>query len=234
MTAPIATGFPDWARQASEAQVLEINDNNVTVSTNVIYPVRYVGNAKSLMAWAQPITKPCRFALRFWGDKAATVLMDTYAIDCETLLTARQPIPILGPYMDGYISPASAGSYEYTFQLWRIPAPGVFAGEVVEAAVFSQHNTAIGGSAGASLLPTTVQEGPISWTMSMTGGNWSASLFVRDYLGQKTFIDFMDNTTPLGSRRELWVPPMTIQVDIGNNNVAAQTYNLVMSRKYNT
>lgn len=234
MTAPIPQGFPDWARQASEAQVLEVNDNNVNNNGTVFYPLRYVGNAKSLMVWANPTTKPCRFALRFFGDAAGVFVMDNYSMDCEALAVIRQPVPILGPYMDAFVQPASAGGFSYTFQVWRNPTAGTFAGPQVETAVFSQHNTAIGGSAGASLLSTNVQEGPLTWTMSMTGGNWSVSLFLRDIFGTKTFIDFMDNTTPLGSRRELWVPPMTIQADIGNNNVAAQTYNLVMSRKYNT
>jgi hypothetical protein len=234
MTAPVSAGYPDWGRQASEAQVLEINDTGVVGNGVQIYPIRYIGNAKELYVLANPSTFGCNFNVSFYADAGGIEVLGSHSIHCQQSDIARQPLPILGPYMGASVFPSGGGNFSYSFLVWRTPAPGTLIGVAGDIVVFGQTGSAIAGTGGVTLLSPNVTEGPISWSFFMTGGNYIATLFARDYVGNKTPLDRVDNATASRDRRTLWVPPQTIQIDITNNNAAAQTFDLFMSRKHNT
>lgn len=233
MTSPILVGYPDWGRQESESQVLEINDNNVTKSASVFYPIRPVTNAKALMVWMNPTTLPVRAGLRFYGDANGIFIMDEYQIDCQVNNVARQPVPILGPYMDAFIEPQGAGSYNYTFQVWRIPTAGYFAGPNIEKALFSQVIQSIAASTTVTLINNQVMESEIYWTVQMSGGNWITKLAARDITGADTPIDYVDSGGSVLGQRKCYAPPMTIVALVQNLSTAVQSYTLVATRGFN-
>lgn len=233
MTAPVIGGYPDWVRQQSNSQVLEVNDVAVVKNGAFFYPNRYVGNAQWLTVWANTLTFAVQIEIRFWADAGGTILIERYTISIGTGGVARQPVPILGPFMDVVIDPSGAGNYTYSLQIVRSGVKGVFAGSNIEQAVFSQNNTAIAGSTNTTLTSLVVKEGWATWTSNMTGGSWAVVVFTTDYLGTNTLLDFMDNTVTPFNRRRVYLPPSTISVQVSNFAVGAQTYRLFMTREYN-
>lgn len=231
MTQPLGVGFPDFARQASEAQVLEINDNNVTGNGSVFYPGRYVGNAKALMVWANPTTMPCEFLLRFSGDQAGTIPMDNFTFDADSLLVARQTVPILGPYMSAVVEPKAAGNFQYTFQVWRVPAPGNFQGGPSYQSSASQFNTAVGAGATVDTTDFMVAGTPVTWSVSCTAASWQASVISRLFDGTEQILDFVDNTfTPKASPRTIYAPPTTLVYRVHNFDAGAKNFFLFATR----
>lgn len=233
MTLPLSTGFPDWTRQASEAQVLEINDNAVSIAHNFQYPAKYVGNARALQLWANPPTHGMRLQAQFYADQAATVIMDSYVVNMLAGDVAKQPVPILGPWTKVVVQHSNAAANTVTIQLWRTPELGRFAGLEGDIALFSKDAQAIGAVSGMTLDHANVMEGPAIWVVGMTGGNWAANITAVDYQGNATELDRTDNTASAFEPRPLYLPPWHIRVNINNFNAAGQTFNLFCTRRHN-
>lgn len=234
MTTPLGTGFPDFARQASEAQVLEINDINVTDTGSHHYPARYVGNAKALQLWANAITGGMRIAVNFWGDQGEVTIMDEYVVHMRVNDVAKQPIPILGPYMNVDIQFDAAGVQTYTLQLWRTPGIARFAGNEGDISIISKDTSPIGaGTTVLSFDNQYVMEGPAVWSAGVSGGNWSASLNALDFHGTVTELDHCNNLSGFLQPRPIYLPPWHIRIDVANFAAGAQTFSAFCTRRHN-
>lgn len=234
MTSPVSSGFPDFGRFVSEAQVLEINDINVTIAHGFGYPPKYVGNAKSLQLWANAPSHGMRIQCVFSGDEAGTQLMDSYVVNLATSDVAKQPIPILGPWLEVVIQHSDGAPNSVTVQLWRTPAMARFAGLEGDVAIVSKDAAGIGaGVSVASDGSQYVMEGPAVWAAGVTGGSWDASLNAVDYLGVATQLDHASNLTGFLVPRPVYLPPWHIRIDVVNRAAGAQFYSAFCTRRHN-
>lgn len=233
MTAPVPIGFPDYGRQLSESQVVEVYDVGVTGNGIVQYPIRPVHLAKTLGVIFRPLTFPLNLAVTFYADAAGLRVLDSYHIDCDLATKARQPVPVLGPYVGFTVGPSAAGNYQYTLEVWHQPAFGYFSGSSIEAAAFSSDGAAIGGVTTLQLIGANVQEGPAAWYAHMSGGNFVFKVFARDSGGTRTPLARIDAGMAITQPQQIWLPPMTINVQIENLAAGAQNYDLFMTRKRN-
>lgn len=233
MTAPVSSGFPDFGRFASEAQVLEINDINTGIAHNFGYPAKYVGNARALQLWANPPTHGMRLQFQFYGDAAHTVIMDSYVVNMLPGDVVKQPIPILGPWLFVVVQHADALTNSVTIQLWRTPELAAFAGLEGDLAVFSADGVAIGAGASVTLHCPYVMEGEMIWAVTVLSNNWGARLDAADYNGNLTAIDRVDSTAGVYPQRETYAPPWHLQLLIVNQAAAASTYRIHATRKHN-
>lgn len=230
MTQPLGTGFPDWGREFDESRVNEVQDVNVTKATAFTYPVRYMGNAKALIVWFSPQTVPTQVFVRFYQDAGGTILIDQYQIDVKTGGTAREPVPILGPYMDVKVNPSVGGSYNYTLLISRIPSLQHFAGGSLGLAILSLTGRSV--AAGATDIQTgpVVESGPAVWSFVTTASSWQMTVRCEDAFGTVTNLDFMDNgRTNTWESRQLYLPPMPISVAFVNFDAAPKTYNVYIT-----
>lgn len=233
MTTPIPAGYPDFGRTFSEAQVLEVDDVNVTVAAGVGHAIRYVGNAKALFMWAQCTTNPVRVSVIFWADAAGTVVLDLFQMDMATNKVARQWVPVLGPYMSVSIDRLGGGGFTYTMQVWRTSAPGFFTTPPGGGDVVSQFNTPIGA---ASVIDTDmlfVGHTPISWNVTCTAASWQAFAIAVDATPTEYILDFVDNTfTPKSAPRVLYSPASTIRFRVHNFDGVAKNFFLFATRDW--
>lgn len=232
MTTPVSAGYPDYIRQQSEAQVLEVNDKLITFTGTNTYPVKYIGNAKALFLWAATYTTRMRVQILYLSDAAGTDLLDFINCDCWVGDTIRQPIPILGPYMQAQAIPDTGGQNQYTLRLWRTPALTTVPSADLSQQMISQYQLGIAATTTLTFDSVDVFHGPAVWTALCTGGNWAAVVQGRDYLGTTFVIDRLDGSGPSEDWREIWLPPAHVQVTMTNSNAAAQTYRVMMSRKF--
>lgn len=230
MTTPVSAGYPDFARMESEAQVLELNDTNVTNTGIKFYPVRYVGSAKALFCWAQTFTVSAQIAIRFFADSAGLVLLDSIGIDISVGVTARQAVPILGPYMDVYIQPNGGGANNYTLQLWRTPFLATSNNGNANPATFSSYQLNINAGATITLTAGEVYMGNAWWNGAMSGGAWDMEIQSVGFDGTITILDRIDSAAASGLLHQLFLPAMTIQAVIHNTSAGAQLYRLTMTR----
>lgn len=233
MTAPIQIGFPDYGRQLSESQVVEVYDIGVTGNGIVQYPVRPVHLAKTLGVIFRPLSMPLNLAVNFYADAAGLKLLDSYGIDCDNATKARQPVPVLGPYVGFTVAPSGAGNYQYTLQVWHQPSFGFFSGSSIEAAVFSNDGAPIAASTTLQLIGAHVQEGPVTWYAHMSGGNFVFKVFCKDSGGTRTLLARIDAGMGITQPQQIWVPPMTLNVQIENLMAAPENFDLYMTRKHN-
>lgn len=231
MTTPLAQGYPDWARQASEAQVLEVDDLSATHNGTFNYPIRYVGNAKAFLVFANSNTMGVQFGFSFYANSAGTQLLGQYTIDCNTVTSVNQSVPMLGPYMRPFVIPSAAGNYNYTFIVSRVPQLGVFAGDNQSAGDISIIGGAIGAASTVINVCSIVQESHVYWNASNGVAGWEARLESVDYTGQ-VFVRDRINSSFDRVVRPAWVPAMPLQIRIVNSGAATQ-YDMFLSRSYN-
>ena len=234
MTTPLGTGYPDFGRLASEAQVLEINDVNVSNNNGFAYPSRYVGNAKALQLWANAVTNGLRVQCQFWADNPNTILMDSYVLNLAGNDVAKQPIPILGPWLTVVVQTQTGIAQTYTLQLWRTPSMARFAGLEGDIAIASADSVAIGaGVTVASINHQYVMEGAAVWSVGVTGGSWDASLNAVDFQGTATELDHASNLTGFLVPRAVYLPPWHIRIDVVNRAAGVQAYTALCTRRHN-
>lgn len=233
MTLPLGTGFPDFARQASEAQVLEINDINVTHGDGFNYASRYVGNARALQLWANAVASGLRLQFQFWGDNPNTILMDSYVVNLRGNDVAKQPIPIMGPFLTVFVQTETAGNQTYTLQLWRTPELARFAGLEGDIAIFSQNGTAIGAGATATIDHQYVMEGPAHWSGLVTNTPWDIELIAVDYRNNETILDQASSQDGPLHPRSVYLPPWHIRAKIFNGSGVLSLYDLYVTRRHN-
>lgn len=214
----------------SEAQVLELNETNVTNTGIKFYPVRYVGSAKALFCWAQTFTVSAQVAIRFFADSAGAVLLDSIGIDFNVGTTVRQAVPILGPYMDVYIQPNGGGANNYTLQLWRTPFLATSNGGNTNPATFADYQLNINATTTITRTAGEVYMGNAWWNGAMSGGNFDIEIQAVDFNGNITILDRVDNAVGSGLPRQLFLPALTIQAVIHNGAAAAQLYRVLMTR----
>jgi hypothetical protein len=135
--------------------------------------------------------------------------------------------------MDAFVQPSGAGNYNYTFQVWRNPGPGTFAGANIEFAMFNQVFSGIGAGATTVLTSLNILEGEVTWSGNMTGGAWFIEFQAVDFNGLVTTLDHLDQGGPVLATREIWVPPATIQAKVVNQAAGAQNYILHATRQFN-
>lgn len=233
MTAPLGTGYPDFGRLASEAQVLEINDINVPIAHNFAYPAKYVGNAKSLQLWANPPTHGMRLQFQFYGDPGHAIIMDSYVVNLQPGDVVKQPIPILGPWLFVVVQHSDAATNTVTIQLWRTPEMARFAGLEGDIALFTDVGTAIGAGATITRDHLYVMEGHTNWTAFSGSTNWQVLISAVDFHGTTTPLDLAigaANGLVMGST---YLPPWHIRA-AATNFGAASSFTFLMTRRHNT
>lgn len=231
MTLPLTTGFPDFGREFDESRVNEVQDVNVTKLTAFTYPVRYMGNAKALICWFSPQTVDCQVQFLFYQDAGGTILIDTYPIDVQTGGTAREPVPILGPYMAVKVLPSVGGSFNYTLLVSRIPSLQKFAGGSLGLGLISVTSRSVAAGATDIVFAPIVESGPAIWSFVTTASAFQVTIRCQSYLATLTNLDFMDNgRTNTWTPRAIYLPPMVISSAFVNFDASAKTYNLYLTQ----
>jgi|SRR5882672_9633010 len=211
-----------------------INDVGTFNSTTVFYPTKYIGDANYLMVDFQS-DHSAEVQLTFYADAAANSAIDTYYIDTLATLVARQPIPVLGPFVNITVFFAGVVPVFYNLEVYKMPIYGTFSGQGVEAAVFSKFFTAIGANTAIQLTSIAVLEGEVHWSGNVNVANYFIQLIATDFNGNQTILDQIDqgNVANALSSRTIYVPPMAIQAKIMNQTAGAGQYNLYATRKRN-
>lgn len=233
MTLPVSAGYPDYGRAASEAQILEINDFTVTNSGTVNYPIRYVGNAKALQVWISAATMGMVVSLEFFADSAGIVSMDSYILEMRSGDIAKQPVPILGPYMGVILIPAAGTPNTYTLQVWRTPELARFAGASGDVAMFNDVGLAIGAGATITRDCRFIMEGHAVCTAFSPSSNWQAVITALDHNGVGTVLDLITGAANTLVQHQMYLPPWHIQLQVTNFAAGASTYSFLMTRKHN-
>jgi hypothetical protein len=231
VTVPIAHGYPDWNRWQATADAVWINDPLRVTSVPVTYLADFVGNQPGLFVWANPTVGSIKIELKWYADMAATILIDTYTIDCYITGLVRQPVPILGPVVQVTVTPGIALPAHYTLLMVTQPQRGAFSLGAAGGAELSANAVAIGAGATQTIDTADVHEGPAVWFAYMTGGTWFANLHAIDYLNAFHTIDHVDQNIGPGASRAVFLPPSVVRLSITNQTAAGQTYWAFLSRK---
>jgi hypothetical protein len=225
---PLVPGTHFAGKPSAGASVL-FNDT-ATISAAKTYPLNYVGNLNSFIVWSNPTGHGLKVELKFYGDAAGTILLDTYQIDMLAGDTCRQPVPILGPYLKVVATP-SAASTTFTLRVWATPERGIFDGMPIVLNEPGAINAAIGANTTAILDSVEVLSGPATWEGFVSGGSYTASLEAVAFDG--TTIQVLDVITSVGAnldRRLVYLPPAHIHIKLVNLLASAQAFNAQLTR----
>jgi hypothetical protein len=232
MTLPVSIGYPDWNRQVSEAQVVEVNDNPGSGTGVFAYPIRPMTATKALQVYAQPLSGAARFDFRFYPDSGGSFIGAHFQADCQLNDQALQAVPILGPYMDVQVTPAAAGPQSWTLMVWHTPYLAAQSLNVAQYKGINQDGVNVGAGLTVKLRSSLVFASEISWRIRTLASSYSVDVNVVDYLGTTLPVGHVDNGDGIAPpQQHTFAPAATLEVALSNFDAVANTFDVRLARR---
>lgn len=218
--------------QSAAKNYLFIGSSSTSVS--VTYTIGYVGNKNALFVWAQAVINPSRVHLAFYGGTDYNQsFIDSYDIDMQNGDFAKQPVPILGPYLKITVTPGPSTPIVYSLRVSAQPQFGYYNGFQETQNEISQVAVAIAATTTTDVESPLVLEGPAVWTGNVANNNFTMYLIALDKDGNTYFRDQFNGTTPIFPSRPVWLPPMHIRIRVVNQAGTPSTFWCYLTRKWN-
>lgn len=223
MTTPVVHGYPDFARQVAEADVVYLSLTGGTGAGGANYGPFFVGAAANLVWGAIVSTRNCVISATFSDAASGGNNMGRWTIEVNAGSNFLVSIPVMGPYVTLSVGPVG-GSADWFIQ--AASAREDIGGDV--GAVWPQVQMAFSSTninAGATRTDNIVNvtPGEADWFVFSSAATWQANLEVVHADGTVQIVDIM-NQTQNPARRRVMLPAVTLRTRITNQTGAAVAF----------
>lgn len=219
MTMPVVHGYPDFARQVAEADVLLKHETNTATAGEVVRGPYFVGGETHLGFFFTVGLVFYRMAFEFYADKDLTLPLTNHVVEVTPFTSASFSVPVLSPWLQIRLTPG-AGTDPFSFRLWTAAGQSMhmeFGGS--SNVLISNAAVAVGAGAFVDVDAVRVWPGECTWMASSALATWSCELLAVGSLGGLTRLDFINQTRNL-ERRTLFLPAMILKARLGNQTGA--------------
>lgn len=122
MTAPIASGFPDWGRYQAQATKIYANSSFTGAVAQVNVSLGYVGDISQLGAYILIGAGTTELRFNFFADAALSLPLASHFMDMRTLDKLARTVPVLGPFCQVTFIPSTT-PVDATYRFFQAAGP---------------------------------------------------------------------------------------------------------------
>lgn len=227
MTAPVAHGYPDWARYSARADKVLADFSDPDIDALEVLGPFFVGDSPCLAVFFTAVTNGFRLAFNFYSDEAGTSYVTSHIFSIAALGRIEQTIPVLGPWMTVTVDPSAVNSSYMTVIATAFTPALQDAGSGSDNILYSVFATNF--AVGTTIVNLTdVRPGPSNLYVILPPVLSDVRLYSRNYLG---LLVFLTNVVGNGNtaERRIYLPNTTLQLQIINAGGAPAAFTTVLS-----
>lgn len=228
MTQPIGSGFPDYGRQASQADVLICEANTPIVLPLTLGPF-YVGNAPFVDVHLNPLGAAAQVTFEWYTDSLLTTLLSEDGLTVGANGDGRTCLPVAGPWVQVLVE---MNAYPNTpfLTMMMTGQPSSHSGrDGLEGIIFSTFNLAIGAGAIVTLNANIVRAGAATFSGEVGSATWSMEVYATNMGGAQFFL--FDINQAVARRPFAFIMPSAPLRVVVRNTGAASSYNLAITAR---
>lgn len=223
MTSPVSHGYPDFGRYRATADKVLIAQTAAVINAPQTLSRLFVGDTPYVFISLSPAVNHFHCRIDFYDAPSAGNRFSGQALSVRLNQAASWTIPVAGPWMEVILT-ANAYPATYTLRMdtAHVPYSGL-AGEHDGNILLAANQNILAG-ASATVTAIRVWPGEAHWFCESAVATWTARVETLDYLGTATIIDEMRKTAAGDDGRQIFIPPISVQMVVTNQSAGAGTF----------
>lgn len=223
MTQPVSHGYPDHGRYSARADKFINSQSSVTIDASETYGRFFVGDIDFLGLRFFAQTNHFSFQVSFYESQTSTLPFGNQTFSIRENGSLDLTIPVTGPWVEYVIAPSAVDSI-FTQRSWTAHSATFGALLSYNAPIIASTNQSIAAGASLTVSTTKVWPGEAHWFTESAVATWTSRIETIDYLGNTIIIDEFRATAAGDKGRQIFLPPINVQLIITNQSAGAGTF----------
>jgi hypothetical protein len=223
MTQPLSHGYPDYGRVASRAAKIFVDVNNVTLNSEVSYGPFFVGDIPHLAYVLDVFDTTVEFVAEYYTTSALGGFLGDQRLSVGVDGGFDLSLPVQGPWVFFAITPISAtGSFD--FKAYEVGGPLSNLRGSANSAILASFSGPVAAGATSTTTVNRAHPGSAHWFWQTDSPVWSARINALSPSGAGFRIDGHTGQAAGSVGRQIFLPPMAIELQVVNQDVAQRTF----------